>query len=102
MAGLLIHRRTDNQHFLEVNAEGFMKSSSSVENSEMDDNNGNQKIKGRQGTRARPPVAYASIAPFPFLPAPSYDVVWHLSWVQILHDYIFLIMFCLVDLIYSL
>jgi len=52
-----------------------MKSSSSVENSEMDDNNGNQKIKGRQGTRARPPVAYASIAPFPFLPAPSYDVV---------------------------
>lgn len=75
MAGLLIHRRTDNQHFLEVNAEGFMKSPSSVETSEMDDKNGNQKIKGRQGTRARPPVAYASIAPFPFLPAPSYDIV---------------------------
>ncbi|GAU12106.1 hypothetical protein TSUD_00720, partial [Trifolium subterraneum] len=82
MAGLLVHRRTDNQqlcidnqHLLEVNAKGFMNSPSSVETSEMDDKNGNQKIKGRQGNRARPPVAYASIAPFPFLPAPSYDVV---------------------------
>jgi protoheme IX farnesyltransferase len=75
MAGLLIHRRTDNQQFLEVNAKVFEESSSSAETSEIDDKNGNQKIKGRHGNRARPPVAYASIAPFPFLPAPSYDVV---------------------------
>jgi protoheme IX farnesyltransferase len=75
MAGLLIHRRTDNQQFLEVNGKIFVESSSSAETSEIDDKNGNQKIKGRHGNRARPPVAYASIAPFPFLPAPSYDVV---------------------------
>jgi protoheme IX farnesyltransferase len=75
MAGLLIHRRTDNQQFLEVNGKIFVKSSSSAETSEIDDKNGNQKIKGRHMNRARPPVAYASIAPFPFLPAPSYDVV---------------------------
>lgn len=71
MSGLLIHRRTDNQQFLEDNAKGFVKSSSSVGISELDDKNGNQKIKGRR--QARPPVAYASVAPFPFLPAPSYD-----------------------------
>ncbi|XP_045817824.1 protoheme IX farnesyltransferase, mitochondrial-like [Trifolium pratense] len=75
MAGLLVHRRTDNQQFLEVNAKGFVESSSSVETPEIDDKNGNQKIKGRHRNRARPPVAYASVAPFPFLPAPSYDVV---------------------------
>ncbi|KAK2459149.1 protoheme IX farnesyltransferase, mitochondrial [Trifolium repens] len=75
MAGLLIHRRTDNQQFLEVNGKIFVESSSSAETSEIDDKNGNQKIKGRHMNRARPPVAYASIAPFPFLPAPSYDVV---------------------------
>ncbi|XP_058764504.1 protoheme IX farnesyltransferase, mitochondrial-like [Vicia villosa] len=75
MAGLLIHRRTDNQQFLEVNAEGLVKSSSSVESSDIEDKNGDQKIKGQQRNRARPPVAYASCAPFPFLPAPSYDIV---------------------------
>lgn len=75
MAGLLIHRQTDDQQFLEVNAEGLVKSSSSVESSDIEDKNGDQKIKGRQGNRARPPVAYASCAPFPFLPAPSYDIV---------------------------
>lgn len=71
MAGLLIHRRTDDQQFLEVNADSFVKSSSSVESSDTHDKNGNQKIKGRQGNRARSPVAYASCAPFPFLPLPD-------------------------------
>lgn len=77
MSGLLIHRRADNQQFLEDNAKGFVKSPSSVETSQLDDKNCNQKTKGRRpfGTQARPPVAYASIAPFPFLPAPSYDVL---------------------------
>lgn len=73
MSGLLVHRRSDNQQFLEENAKGFVKFSSSVETSELDDENGNQKIKSRRPFQARPPVAYASIAPFPFLPAPSYD-----------------------------
>lgn len=75
MTGFLVHRRTDNQQIIEVNAKGFVKSSSSVESSDMVDKSGNQNIKGRRGTRARPPVAYASIAPFPFLPAPSYEVI---------------------------
>ena len=75
MSGLLIHRRSDNQQFLEDNARGFVKSSSSVETLELEDENGNQSINGtrRYWTQARPPVAYASVAPFPFLPAPSYD-----------------------------
>ncbi|TKY50601.1 Protoheme IX farnesyltransferase [Spatholobus suberectus] len=73
MSGLLIHRRSDNQQFLEDNAKGFVKSASSLETSELDDKNGNQNIKARlpYRTQARPPVAYASVAPFPFLPAPS-------------------------------
>ncbi|XP_061357963.1 protoheme IX farnesyltransferase, mitochondrial [Gastrolobium bilobum] len=75
MSGLIIHRRSDNQQFLEDNAKGFVRSSSSVDTLELDDKNDNQKIKGRRPyqTQARPPVAYASIAPFPFLPAPSYN-----------------------------
>ncbi|XP_020235359.1 protoheme IX farnesyltransferase, mitochondrial [Cajanus cajan] len=74
MSGLLIHRRSDNQQFLEDNANGFVKSASSVETLELDDENGNP-IKARRPnrTQVRPPVAYASVAPFPFLPAPSYN-----------------------------
>ncbi|KAJ1385810.1 UbiA prenyltransferase family [Sesbania bispinosa] len=75
MSGLLVHRRSDNQQFLEDNAKSVVKSSSSVETFELADENGNQKIKGRRPglPQARPPVAYASIAPFPFLPAPLYE-----------------------------
>ncbi|RDX66650.1 Protoheme IX farnesyltransferase, mitochondrial, partial [Mucuna pruriens] len=75
MSGLLIHRQSDNQQFLEENAKGFVKSASSVETLELDDENSNQIIKARRscGSQARPPVAYASVAPFPFLPAPSYN-----------------------------
>ncbi|XP_027366195.1 protoheme IX farnesyltransferase, mitochondrial [Abrus precatorius] len=75
MSGLLIHRRSDDQQFIEDKVKGFVKSSSSVEISELEDKNGNQKVKGRHPhqTQARPPVAYASVAPFPFLPAPSYN-----------------------------
>ncbi|XP_057423738.1 protoheme IX farnesyltransferase, mitochondrial [Lotus japonicus] len=73
MSGLLVHRRSDNQQFLEENAKGFVKFSSSLETSELDDENGDKKIKSRRPFQARSPVAYASIAPFPFLPAPSYD-----------------------------
>lgn len=75
MSGLLIHRCSDNQQFVEHNAKGFVKSASSVETLELDDENGNQNIKAKHSyrTQTRPPVAYASVAPFPFLPAPSYN-----------------------------
>lgn len=75
MSGLLIHRRSENEQFLEDKAKGFVKSASSTESSELDDDNGDQNIKARRPyrTEARPPVSYASVAPFPFLPAPSYN-----------------------------
>ncbi|KAL2323862.1 hypothetical protein Fmac_022920 [Flemingia macrophylla] len=75
MTGLLIHRRSDNQQFLEDNAKDFVKSASSLETIELEDENGNQNIKAKHPfrTQVRPPVAYASVAPFPFLPAPSYS-----------------------------
>ncbi|KOM36559.1 hypothetical protein LR48_Vigan02g270900 [Vigna angularis] len=74
MTGLLIHRRSNSEQFLEDNAKGFVKSASSGEALELDDNNDNQNIKAKRPywTESRPPVAYASVAPFPFLPAPSY------------------------------
>ncbi|QCE05720.1 protoheme IX farnesyltransferase [Vigna unguiculata] len=71
MTGLLIHRRSDSEQLLEDNAKGFVKSASSGEALELDDNDDNQNIKAKK-RQARPPVAYASVAPFPFLPAPSY------------------------------
>lgn len=74
MTGLLIHRRSNSEQFLEDNAKGFVKSAPSREALELDDNNDNQNIKAKRPywTESRPPVAYASVAPFPFLPAPSY------------------------------
>ncbi|KAL9316940.1 hypothetical protein ACSQ67_013457 [Phaseolus vulgaris] len=75
MTGLLIHRRSDSEQFLEENAKGFVKSASSGEALELDDNDDNQNMKAKRPywTQARPPVSYASVAPFPFLPAPSYN-----------------------------
>lgn len=66
MSGLLFHRIS-----------GESELSSSLEAQELDSGTDNQKSKGRHtiaGTQARAPVAYASVAPFPFLPAPSYSV----------------------------
>ncbi|CAN6720125.1 unnamed protein product [Malus baccata var. baccata] len=71
MSGILFHRIVDNQQCLaEENFE------SSVELSlPSQDGNVNRKNRLRNstdGTQVRPPVSYASIAPFPFLPVPSY------------------------------
>ncbi|TQE06270.1 hypothetical protein C1H46_008119 [Malus baccata] len=71
MSGILFHRIVDNQQCLtEENFE------SSVELSlPLQDGNVNRKNRLRNstdGTQVRPPVSYASIAPFPFLPVPSY------------------------------
>lgn len=74
MSGLLIHRVTDNQ-LMADNVTTSVKFSSSMETSAHDDENVPTKKKERhmRGTTARPPVAYASVAPFPFLPAPIYE-----------------------------
>lgn len=72
MSGLLIHRQTDNTLVVD-HTEG---SESSLETSVQKGEIVYRKKRGRhpiEGKPARPPVAYASVAPFPFLPAPLYD-----------------------------
>lgn len=64
MAGLLFHRRC-----------GESELSTSLEAVALESENDKQNSKERHTIiGARPPVAYASVAPFPFLPAPSYAV----------------------------
>lgn len=72
MSGLLFHRLSDDHLDLsESNSLEYNKLSSSLQNMLEEDSSSNRKrIAAR--TQARPPVAYASYAPFPFLPAPSY------------------------------
>lgn len=71
MSGIMFHRLSDNQQCLtEENSESSVELSLSSQ-----DRNVNQKNKLRNSTdrtQVRPPVSYASIAPFPFLPVPSY------------------------------
>ncbi|PSS11955.1 Protoheme IX farnesyltransferase [Actinidia chinensis var. chinensis] len=76
MSGLLFHRVSDNEQLLgEENSERIGHHlSSSVQEIEMV--NPQKKAKHADvGAEARPPVAYASVAPFPFLPAPTYPLV---------------------------
>nr|KJB37760.1 hypothetical protein B456_006G218900 [Gossypium raimondii] len=74
MSGLLFHRLSDNPQCLAENPNRIIELPSfpeAVTESEEDD----QKKKVRYVTavpQRRAPVAYASIAPFPFLPVPSY------------------------------
>jgi protoheme IX farnesyltransferase len=77
MSGLLLHRLPDNQQCVqEDNAERIAELSSSLgtlaEESEIRDDQKNTVMRSTAGKKARPPVAYASVAPFPFLPAPLY------------------------------
>ncbi|KAK4265681.1 hypothetical protein QN277_026698 [Acacia crassicarpa] len=74
MSGLLIHRLSDNQ-LITDNAAKSVKFSSCLETSVENDENVPRKKKERhmKVTPARPPVAFFSAPPFPFLPAPLYD-----------------------------
>ena len=75
MSGLLIHRPSNNQELM-VEDSRLAESSSCTKISEQESENHIHKSKTSHPTyekRARPPVAYASVAPFPFLPAPSYN-----------------------------
>ncbi|KAF2308992.1 hypothetical protein GH714_042440 [Hevea brasiliensis] len=66
MSGLLFHRLS-----------GESELPSSLEAKVLDSGTDDQKSEARHtigSTQARAPVAYASIAPFPFLPAPLYSV----------------------------
>lgn len=64
MSGILFHRQSDEQTIAEDNLDSNLDLSSLQETETV-----KRKNKSKQ---ARPPVAYASVAPFPFLPAPSY------------------------------
>lgn len=75
MSGLMFHRLYNNwQSNLEDNATKVTSAISSmfVEETGDDDIRKLEKKRTNGGTRVQPPVAYASIAPFPFLPVPCY------------------------------
>ena len=61
MSGLLIHRVYDEDKQPLLGAAGLSNSASSE-----------VKTQRRKKRAAQAPVAYASAAPFPFLPAPSF------------------------------
>lgn len=68
MSGILFHRLADNdQH---CTTDGKLDSTAELVSSAQESRNVDRKKN--KGTQGRPPVAYASVAPFPFLPAPSY------------------------------
>ncbi|EEF37381.1 protoheme IX farnesyltransferase, putative [Ricinus communis] len=71
MSGLLFHRLCDNQAGLAEETELLSSSKAVVRGSGNDDRKTKERHRSAS-VQARPPVAYASVAPFPFLPAPSY------------------------------
>lgn len=77
MSGLIVHRVTDNQQGLvQDNSEKTVELSSSSGTLEQENENVRSQNKARwpaAGSPAKSPVAYASVAPFPFLPAPIYS-----------------------------
>lgn len=77
MSGLIVHRVTDNQQGLvQDNSEKTVELSSSSGTLEQENENVKSQNKARwpaSGSPAKSPVAYASVAPFPFLPAPIYS-----------------------------
>lgn len=72
MGGLLFHRHSDNEQSATLeNSDLFINLSSSSE-TDVEPTEEKNRRRALVGSRAQPPVAYASVAPFPFLPAPSY------------------------------
>ncbi|XP_057550294.1 protoheme IX farnesyltransferase, mitochondrial isoform X2 [Amaranthus tricolor] len=74
MSGLMFHRLYDNwQSYLEDDSATLNIPSLEVMQ-ENDSADSEKKEKNRSAAKqVRPPVAFASVAPFPFLPAPSYS-----------------------------
>ncbi|KAI3926479.1 hypothetical protein MKW92_025805 [Papaver armeniacum] len=72
MSGMLFHRVTENQQTLTATTPGLFTNETQAQNGE-DDRHIVMRRKGSSiGSQSRAPVAYASIAPFPFLPVPIY------------------------------
>lgn len=76
MSGIMFHRLSDNQQSLAVeNSQTIVDLPSSSEAFVQETGNSDQRKKVKHiaaNGQKRPPVAFASVAPFPFLPAPSY------------------------------
>ncbi|ONK72245.1 uncharacterized protein A4U43_C04F17350 [Asparagus officinalis] len=78
MSALLLHRLpNDNQESMTTNLTGaeeglLISETGEVLGDESHSNNRRAQVKGLSRSQARPPVAFASVAPFPFLPAPVY------------------------------
>ncbi|XP_057510292.1 protoheme IX farnesyltransferase, mitochondrial-like [Actinidia eriantha] len=76
MSGLLFHRVSDNEQLLGEENSGRIGHHLSSSVQEIEIVNPQKKAKHTDvSAQARPPVAYASVAPFPFLPAPTYPLV---------------------------
>ncbi|KAK4488583.1 hypothetical protein RD792_004349 [Penstemon davidsonii] len=70
MGGLLLHRKSDNEQLM------TLENSNQLMETGLEFSENSTPRKNRRpdfvDAQTRPPVAYASLAPFPFLPAPSY------------------------------
>ena len=78
MSGIMFHRLSDNPELISVkNSEALVgytsTSEASVKELENSDQQKKVKLVDPSGRQRRPPVAFSSVAPFPFLPAPSYS-----------------------------
>ncbi|KAG5251982.1 protoheme IX farnesyltransferase [Salix suchowensis] len=72
MSGLLFHRVPDNQQSLSEDSLGRITELVPIAQGSENFKPGNQETRSSTGKQARSPASYASAAPFPFLPAPSY------------------------------
>lgn len=72
MGGLLVHRRYENELHVPVESSDRSADLSSSLDADLTEPSNHQKNRrpALVGAQSRPPVAYASVAPFPFLPAP--------------------------------
>ncbi|XP_022924816.1 protoheme IX farnesyltransferase, mitochondrial-like [Cucurbita moschata] len=70
MSGLLFHRLSDNEQTMEEDSSETMLDGLIQEDRYIAQKNKTEHCRGF--AQGRPPVAYASVAPFPFLPVPVY------------------------------
>lgn len=70
MSGLLLHRISDNEQTIEEDSSERMSDGLVQEDRYIGRKNKTEHSRGI--AQGRPPVAYASVAPFPFLPVPLY------------------------------
>lgn len=74
MGGLLVHRLSDSEQSATLdNSDRILDLSSSDAGLTEQSSSQKKRRAALVGAQSRPPVAYASVAPFPFLPVPIYE-----------------------------